>query len=131
MTAEEKEGWDIFKASGCVTCHVGQAMGSQSFERMGLKADYFADRGNVQEVDKGLSNFTKKDEDLHKFKVPTLRNIAITYPYFHDGETIDLKDAVKIMSRYQEGDEFTDVEAEKVTAFLKTLTGELKGQSLE
>ena len=131
LTAEEKEGWEIFKASGCVTCHVGQAMGSQSFERMGLKADYFADRGDLQEVDKGLSNFTKKEDDLHKFKVPTLRNIAITYPYFHDGQTIDLNDAVKIMSRYQEGDEFNDQEAAKVTAFLKTLTGEYKGQPLE
>jgi cytochrome c peroxidase len=131
LTAEEKEGWEIFKASGCVTCHVGQAMGGQSFERMGLKDDYFAERGNVQEVDKGLANFTKKDDDLHKFKVPSLRNIAITYPYFHDGETVDLKDAVKIMSRFQEGDEFTDSEAEKVTAFLKTLTGELNGQPLE
>jgi cytochrome c peroxidase len=131
LTAEEKEGWEIFKASGCVTCHVGQAMGSQSFERMGLKADYFADRGDLQEVDKGLANFTKKEDDLHKFKVPTLRNIAITYPYFHDGRTIDLNDAVKIMSRYQEGDEFNDQEAAKVTAFLKTLTGEYKGQPLE
>ena len=131
LTAEEKEGWELFKASGCVACHVGQAMGSQSFERMGLKADYFAERGNVQEVDNGLSNFTKKDADQHKFKVPTLRNIALTYPYFHDGQTIDLKDAVKIMSRYQEGSEFTDEEAGKVTAFLKTLTGEYNGQPLE
>jgi cytochrome c peroxidase len=127
---EEKKGYELFKASGCATCHVGPAMGGESFERMGLKADYFEDRGNVQEVDQGLTNFTQKEDDRFKFKVPTLRNIAITYPYFHDGQTTDLKEAVKIMAKYQEGIELTDQESDLIAKFLNTLTGEYKGALL-
>jgi cytochrome c peroxidase len=131
LTAEEIEGYELFKEAGCATCHVGQAMGGQSFERMGLKGDYFEDRGDVAEVDQGQFNFTKDEDDRFKFKVPTLRNIAVTYPYFHDGQTDTLEEAVKIMSKYQEGREFTDEETAKVVQFLKTLTGEYKGELLQ
>jgi cytochrome c peroxidase len=130
ITEEEKKGYELFKASGCATCHVGPAMGGESFERMGLKADYFEDRGNIQDVDHGLTNFTNETEDRHKFKVPTLRNIAVTYPYFHDGQTTDLKEAVKIMAKYQEGLELTDQDADLIAKFLNTLTGEYKGELL-
>jgi cytochrome c peroxidase len=131
INEDEKKGYELFKASGCATCHVGPAMGGESFERMGLKADYFEDRGNVQEVDGGLANFTKNEDDRHKFKVPTLRNIAVTYPYFHDGQTTDLKEAVKTMAKYQEGLELTDQEADLIVKFLNTLTGEYKGAPLQ
>lgn len=130
INEEEKKGYELFKSSGCATCHVGPAMGGESFERMGLKADYFEDRGNVQEVDQGLTNFTKNEDDRFKFKVPTLRNIAVTYPYFHDGQTTDLKEAVKTMAKYQEGTELSDQEAEAIVKFLNTLTGEYKGELL-
>jgi cytochrome c peroxidase len=131
INEDEKKGYELFKASGCATCHVGPAMGGESFERMGLKGDYFADRGNVQEVDEGLANFTKNEDDRHKFKVPSLRNIAVTYPYFHDGQTTDLKEAVKTMATYQEGLELSDEEADLIVKFLNTLTGEYKGQLLQ
>jgi cytochrome c peroxidase len=131
ITDEEKQGYELFKSTGCATCHVGPAMGGQSFERMGLKADYFEDRGDVQEVDQGRFNFTKNEDDRFKFKVPSLRNIAVTYPYFHDGQTTDLKDAVKTMAKYQEGTELSDQDAELIVKFLKTLTGEYKGERLQ
>ncbi len=130
INEEEKKGYELFKSSGCATCHVGPAMGGESFERMGLKADYFEDRGNVQEVDQGLTNFTKKEDDRFKFKVPTLRNLAVTYPYFHDGQTTDIKEAVKIMAKYQEGLDLSDQEADLIAKFLNTLTGEYKGELL-
>ena len=131
ISEEERNGYELFKSAGCVTCHVGPAMGGESFERMGLKADYFEDRGDIQDVDRGLANFTKNEADQFKFKVPTLRNIAVTYPYFHDGRTTDLKEAVKIMARYQEGTELSDQDAEAIVKFLNTLTGEYKGRLLE
>jgi cytochrome c peroxidase len=131
ITEEEKQGYELFKSSGCVTCHVGSAVGGQSFERMGLKADYFEDRGNVQDVDRGQVNFTGNDDDRFKFKVPTLRNVAVTYPYFHDGQTANLTDAVKTMAKVQEGVELTDHEADLIVKFLRTLTGEYKGEMLQ
>ncbi|MGZ7142723.1 cytochrome C biogenesis protein CcsA, partial [Streptococcus pyogenes] len=72
----------------------------------------------------GLSAVTGADDDRFKFKVPTLRNVALTYPYFHDGEAATLKDAVDIMGRLQLGRKFTDDENGKIVAFLHTLTGE-------
>jgi len=130
INEEELKGYQLFKAAGCATCHVGPAMGGESFERMGLKGDYFADRGDVTDVDRGLANFTKNEADQFKFKVPTLRNIAVTYPYFHDGRTSDLKEAVTIMAKYQRGIELSDQDAEAIAKFLNTLTGEYKGELL-
>jgi cytochrome c peroxidase len=131
ITEQEKQGYELFKSIGCSNCHVGAAMGGQSFERMGLQSDYFADRGNVQEVDNGRFNFTKDEKDRFKFKVPSLRNIAVTYPYFHDGQTDNLKEAVMIMSKYQEGRELSDEEADLIVQFLKSLTGEYQGKPLQ
>ena len=116
---------------GCANCHVGSALGGQSFERMGLKGDYFRDRGDIKEVDAGQFNFTGREEDRFKFKVPTLRNIAVTFPYFHDGKTDNLKDAVLVMSKYQEGRQLSDEEADLIVAFLGTLTGEYEGKPVQ
>jgi cytochrome c peroxidase len=131
ISEEELRGYELFKSIGCANCHVGAAMGGQSFERMGLKEDYFADRGDLTEVDAGQFNFTGEEGDRFKFKVPTLRNIAVTFPYFHDGQTDNLKDAVLIMSKYQEGRLLSDEEADLIVAFLETLTGEYEGRLLE
>jgi len=131
LTAEEKEGYELFLANGCAKCHVGKIIGGQSFERMGLHGDYFADRGNPTDADKGCANFTGDEADTHKFKVPTLRNIAQTYPYFHDGSTNDLTEAVQTMAKYQCGIELSSGETEKLVAFLHTLTGEYKGELLK
>ncbi len=133
ISDEAKEGYRLFKENNCATCHVGQAMGGQSFEYMGLVKDYFADRGGVvTEADNGLYNVTKKESDRHKFKVPLLRNIALTPPYFHDASAETLNDAVMVMMKYQEGrDLVSDVEINEIVAFLKTLNGEYNGMLLQ
>jgi len=131
LDAEEKAGLELFANRGCRTCHVGPALGGQSFEYMGLHASYFDERGEVNEADYGLYNFTKKEADRFKFKVPTLRNIAVTWPYFHDGSTDDLTEAVRVMGRCQCEDGLAEDEVESIAAFLNTLTGEYRGELLK
>lgn len=130
LNSEEKQGYALFKKYECQTCHVGQAMGGQSFEILGLQGNYFKDRGNTTEVDHGRYNFTKNPHDMHKFKVPTLRNIALTAPYFHDASEATLEGAVAQMAKYQVGVNLSQDEIAKITAFLNTLTGQYQGKQL-
>ncbi len=132
LSDKEKEGFELFKQEGCATCHVGKILGGQSFELMGLRKDYFADRGgDVKEPDQGRFNFTGQEADRYKFKVPTLRNVALTDPYFHDGLTSKLTEAVQAMGEFQCGTELDEADLDKITAFLEALTGEYKGKLLE
>ena len=119
LTTEELSGYQLFKDSGCVACHHGPAVGGSSFQKMGVVKAY--QTANPAE---GLSAVTGKDEDRFKFKVPTLRNVELTYPYFHDGEAQTLSQAVDIMGRLQLGRKFSSTENAAIVAFLKTLTGE-------
>jgi cytochrome c peroxidase len=119
LNAEELAGYELFKNSGCVACHNGEAVGGNSFQKMGAVEPY-----QTKNPAEGLKGVTGKDEDRFKFKVPTLRNVELTYPYFHDGEAATLSDAVEIMGRIQLGKKFTDEETTKIVAFLKTLTGD-------
>jgi cytochrome c peroxidase len=130
LSDEQKKGYSLFLDYACATCHAGAAMGGQSFEKMGLKADYFADRGNPTDADLGRFSATKDEADKHRFKVPALRNIAKTFPYLHDGSTNDLKEVVGIMAKYQVGRAISDTDKASVAEFLKSLTGEYKGQPL-
>lgn len=98
LTTEELAGYDLFKKYNCATCHVGENMGGQSYELMGIKQDYFADRGTELTVeDNGRFKETKNERDRHRFKVPGLRNVALTAPYFHDATQATLEDAVRAM----------------------------------
>ena len=131
MTEEEIAGYDLFKLYNCATCHVGENMGGQSYELMGIKADYFADRGTELTIeDNGRYKETKADRDKHRFKVPGLRNIALTAPYFHDGTMKTMDEAVVAMAKYEVGVDLTNEEVKKIVAFLNTLTGEYKGKLL-
>lgn len=150
LAADETRGWELFQRKGCVTCHAGELLGGRSFELMGRKADYFAGRsartdrrsmtkdelarfassGGLTDADNGRWGVTKNEADRHRFKVPTLRNVARTAPYFHDGSTADLKEAVRVMSRYQLGATLTDDERDAIVKFLETLTGEFQGKPL-
>ena len=131
ISAGAKDGYALFKENGCAGCHAGQILGGQSYEFMGRAADYFADRGNVGEADQGRFNHTGKEGDRYKFKVPTLRNVEVSYPYFHDGSTSDLAAAVRTMAEYNCGTELDAAAVEKIVAFLKTLTGEYLGKRLK
>ncbi|MBF0219287.1 MAG: c-type cytochrome, partial [Gammaproteobacteria bacterium] len=119
ITAEEKSGYELFKNSGCVACHNGEAVGGNSFQKMGVVEAYKANSPA-----EGLSAVTGKDADRFNFKVPTLRNVEMTYPYFHDGEAKTLTEAVDIMGRIQLGKKFSDKENAQIVAFLKSLTGD-------
>jgi cytochrome c peroxidase len=118
LTKDEKEGYELFKTKGCVSCHHGVNLGGNLYNKFGVFED-----PNSQQL--GRYNVTKKERDKYYFKVPTLRNIEHTAPYFHDGRTYNLKEAVLIMAQYQLGREITNEEVDKIVAFLKTLSGEL------
>ncbi len=119
LTQEELAGWKLFKDSGCVACHNGAALGGTSFQKMGLVEPY-----QTTAAAQGRADVTKQDADRMMFKVPTLRNVEMTYPYFHDGAVWTLKEAVDLMGRLQLGRRFTDQENAQIVAFLKTLTGD-------
>lgn len=131
LTADELAGYELFKKYDCATCHVGKNLGGQSYELMGLRRHYFADRGMELTVeDNGRYKETQHERDRHRFKVPGLRNIEHTWPYYHDGTRETLEDAVRDMGIYQSGVELTQTEVDDITSFLKTLTGEYQGKLL-
>ena len=131
ITAEELQGYELFKKYNCATCHVGKNLGGDSYELMGLRKHYFADRGlELTEEDNGRFKQTGVERDRHRFKVPGLRNVALTWPYYHDGTRTSLKEAVCGMGTYQSGVELTDDEEDLIVAFLNSLTGEYKGKLL-
>jgi len=131
LTAEEKHGYQVFQQSGCATCHVGELLGGKSYEVMGRRADYFAARVTPpSSADAGRYNVTKDEADRHFFKVPTLRNVARTFPYFHDGSQKTLREAVDAMATYQNGAALPENDAADVVKFLETLTGEYRGKAL-
>ncbi len=130
LTADQKAGLKIFEDTGCVNCHCGPILGGQSFELMGLRKDYFGSRGNVKDADYGRYNFTKDESDKYRLKVPTLRNVKLTAPYFHDSSTSDLAKAVETMAKCQVGRKLSAQQVAQVVQFLEALTGEYKGAAL-
>ena len=120
LTEKELAGYTLFKESGCVACHNGPAAGGTSFQRMGVVEPY-----KTSSPAEGRSAVTGVDADRFNFKVPTLRNVELTYPYFHDGQAATLEEAVDIMGRLQLGRTYSADEIGSIVAFLKTLTGEL------
>ena len=130
LTAEQQAGLKIFQEKGCATCHCGPILGGSSFEYMGLHGDYFGKRGDVKKPDYGRFNVTQDESDKFRLKVPTLRNIKLTGPYFHDSSVTDLEKAVETMATYQTGQKLSAQEVAQVVQFLESLTGEYKGQKL-
>jgi cytochrome c peroxidase len=119
LTEDEVAGYQLFKQSGCIICHNGEAVGGSSFQKMGVIEPYKTDSPS-----EGVGAVTGKESDRFKFKVPTLRNVELTYPYFHDGEAENLTEAVDVMGRLQLGKEFTQNDNALIVSFLKTLTGD-------
>lgn len=130
LTAEESRGWELFREYGCVSCHQGINIGGNMVQKLGIVRDYFRDRGNVEPADYGLFNSTGREDDRYVFRVPSLRNVALTAPYFHDGSVAELEDAVAVMARYQLGRTLAPSEIAAIASFLRSLTGELDGASL-
>jgi len=117
LSVEEINGFKLFKEYGCISCHNGVNIGGNLMQKMGILEKFKTN-------DFGLYNVTKKEEDKYYFKVPSLRNIQLTSPYFHDGLTSTLTEAVKKMSFYQVGYELSEKEISDIVKFLETLTGE-------
>ena len=131
LTEEELRGYELFKKYDCATCHVGANLGGESYELMGLRRHYFAERGlPLTEEDNGRYKQTMEERDRHRFKVPGLRNVELTWPYYHDGTRATLSEAVADMAIYQSGVELTEDENAAIVAFLRTLTGEFEGVKL-
>ena len=115
LKAEELRGLELFMNTGCTTCHSGPLLGGNAYHKVGLVNKY-------ETVDNGRHDVTKDENDKQKFKVPMLRNIELTYPYFHDGKQKTLEEAVKAMAWLQLGQELNKEQIADITAFLKTLT---------
>jgi cytochrome c peroxidase len=124
ITTTEQLGYMMFKRYGCVACHQGKNVGGNMFQKFGVMADYFAQRGKPTDADLGRLVVTGKVEDKHVFKVPSLRNVELTAPYFHDGSAGTLEDAVDVMFRYQLGRIAAPGDKAAIVAFLKTLTAQ-------
>lgn len=130
ITPYELSGYALFTSYGCIACHQGVSIGGNMYEKLGIMRDYFKDRGNVAETDQGRYALTKNPADMYVFKVPSLRNIALTAPYLHDGTAQSLEDAVLIMGKYQLGLSLPGEDVARIVAFLRTLTGEFGGKPL-
>ena len=136
MTEEQIEGYELFKKNSCATCHAGVNMGGLSYELMGQRNDYFKDReltlqSGLTDGDNGRFAQTGDERDRYRFRTPGLRNVALTYPYYHDGSIATLEEAVRSMAKYQVGVELTEDEVNTITAFLQALTGQYQGQDLK
>jgi cytochrome c peroxidase len=130
LSKDELEGYRRFVNLGCASCHQGAGIGGNMFQRFGVMGDFFKDR-LPSKADQGRFNVTGLEEDRHVFKVPSLRNVAITAPYFHDGSAKTLSDAVRIMGKYQLGKELSREEVRLLVAFLHSLSGEWQGRVLQ
>ncbi|HEY5370820.1 MAG TPA: cytochrome-c peroxidase [Hanamia sp.] len=124
ITPEEKEGLKVFIASGCVSCHNGVGIGGGAMQKFGIVTDYRTlTKSTVN--DEGRKTVTKNTSDKDVFKVPGLRNVAGTFPYFHDGSIANLDSAVKIMGKAQLNKTFSVEEEKQIVAFLNSLTGDV------
>jgi len=123
---DAKNGYELFKKYGCASCHQGAAVGGNMFQVFGVLNNYFTKRGNITEADRGRYNLTGNKTDMHKFKVPSLRMVALTPPYLHDGNAKTLREAVDIMFEFQLGRSAPDEDKDKIVHFLKTLVGKHK-----
>lgn len=130
ITPAERHGYELFKSYGCISCHQGRNVGGNMFQVFGVMEDYFADRGNVTKADLGRFNVTGNEADRYKFRVPSLRNVAVTAPYFHDGTAATLDAAVDDMAKYQLGRPMPAADQRDIVRFLKTLTGKYRGRPL-
>ncbi len=118
LTQSQKEGYKLFKEKGCIACHHGRNVGGNMYNKFGLLI-------SIDDDNLGRYNITKNEDDKQVFKVPSLRNIAKTAPYFHNGALWDLKQVVYFMAKHQVGRPITEEEVEKIVSFLESLTGEI------
>ena len=125
LTAAEKKGFKTFISTGCTMCHNGALLGGSMYQKVGLVKAW------PNQKDQGRYDLTKNEADRMMFKVPSLRNIEKTGPYFHDGQTKDLGQAVKMMAEYQLGRQLSDTDTNSIVAFLKSTTAQPAAEYLK
>ena len=130
LTKNQIVGYKKFQTYGCVACHQGVNFGSNMMQKFGALEAYFNDNQVETDVDKGLYNTTKQEKDRNVFKVPTLRNIELTAPYFHNAGAKTLDEAINIMGLNQLGRQIPEEDRAQIADFLTTLTGELSVKPL-
>lgn len=131
LTEKQKQGLNDYISYGCVTCHAGSTLGGASFENINTHADLRAHAGEYEESAFGLADFTKDAKHKDMFRVPNLRNVALTAPYFHTGTAATLEEAVRIMFQTEAGLEPSKAMVQRVTDFLHAQTGKLGGKPLD
>jgi cytochrome c peroxidase len=124
LSEPERQGLRTFMDTGCSACHSGVLLGGGMFRKFGIVEDYWKETGS-KEVDKGRFDVTKNPADMYVFKVPGLRNAALTPPYFHDGSARTLPEAVRIMAKVQLGKTLSDQDTNAIVTFLGSLTGKV------
>lgn len=124
LSSQAQKGLKEFVTVGCAGCHNGPAVGGRSLQKFGVFQNYW-ELTKVSNPDKGRQDVTKKDEDLYVFKVPSLRNISETAPYFHDASAQDLPTAIRWMGKLQLNKDLTDEQVANIQAFLESLKGTL------
>jgi cytochrome c peroxidase len=123
LNGDEFGGYFLFKKYGCVNCHQGAAVGGTMFQPLGLAKAYF--NSSTNPIDLGRFQVTQRERDRHVFRVPALRNVALTAPYLHDGRAPTLEAAIAVMLEFQCGEAVNAEDVRRLTAFLKTLSGSL------
>ena len=124
LNEREKRGLRTYMQTGCIMCHSGPYAGGQVYQKSGIVEPYWK-YTKSEPIDEGRFVVTKKDADKYVFKVPVLRNVAKTSPYFHDGSVNKLEDAVWIMGKIQLGKDLNKSQLEEIVTFLKSLTGKI------
>ncbi|MDR1877174.1 MAG: cytochrome-c peroxidase [Flavobacteriaceae bacterium] len=124
LTEQEKAGLKDFMDAKCTICHNGVAIGGGLFQKFGVYGAYYEET-NSKKVDNGVFDLTKDEKDKFLFKVPSLRNVEKTHPYFHDGSVAGLKDAIRIMAKLQQDIQLTDKQVDDIEAFLKSMTADI------
>ncbi|MGB5400906.1 MAG: cytochrome-c peroxidase, partial [Thermoanaerobaculia bacterium] len=130
LTPQELAGMEKFIQLNCTSCHNGVNVGAHSFQKFGLTGDYWEHTGS-EKIDEGRFTVTEDETDKFVFRVASLRNVAETAPYFHDGSVESLDEAIRIMVTVQLGVDLTDEEVENLAAFLRSLTGEVPAEALQ
>ena len=130
LKEKEKRGLKVYMDADCATCHSGPYVGGQMYQKFGFLEPYWK-YTKSDPIDEGRYAVTKNEADKYVFKVPILRNVAKTPPYFHDGSVDKLEEAVWIMGKTQLNQELTKEEIEEIVAFLKSLTGVIPNEALE
>lgn len=130
LSPAQEAGLREFVQTGCPTCHNGVGIGGGMFQKFGLVEDYWKATGSP-EPDKGRFDVTHNQADMYVFKVASLRNVAMTPPYFHDGSVATLPEAVRVMARVQLGKTLTDEQVSRIVTFLESLTGKLPSNFTE